>query len=157
MTSFRRQRASLRMDENGIHYIAETYQHDIRHDQVTAVLRAIRELHREGKRILTESMVERSGVKQTPLYVLLRWLQCGDVPWYKTSGKSREFRIRDLAAWERGVAACIVGTDDEDDVTDWLVADVFGDPRPPVVEEPEIADEGRPSASSDTDGSAAVG
>jgi hypothetical protein len=135
-----RQPAYFRQDFEGVHYHARTYVHHVTHEELTLVLRAIRRLHDAGRPINRIALVAETGVLQTQVSVVLKWLTCVVAAW-RGRRCHGGYSVTDRAAWQRQVAARLLAIDDVEDVSDADVADVFGDPSP-VVEEPEAPEEG---------------
>jgi hypothetical protein len=101
------------------------------------VLRAIRELNAAGEPINRTSLVLRTGVPQTQVYVVLKWLSRGVPTWRHQRRKSSDYVISCAETWERQVAALWLGIDDVEDVGPVEVAAAFGDPIPETPDEEE--------------------
>ncbi len=120
MDDIAKQAARFRQDEDGVHYVAETYVHHITAEQFIRVLRNIRELHAAGRPFNRTNLIEGSGVHHTEVSLVLNWIKQCVTAWKKPI----------LALWERLVAAQWLAIDDPEEVGAADVASVFGDPPP---------------------------
>ena len=132
-----KQPARFRQDEDGVHYIADTYVHHITTEQFVRVLRTVRELHGAGRPFNRTNLVEGSGVVQTRVSLVLNWITRCTTAWRKPIRKSCDRVITDLALWERQVAAQWLAIDDVEEVLAADMASVFGDPVPDAPSEEE--------------------
>ena len=132
-----KQPARFRQDEDGVHYIAETYVHHITTEQFVRVLRTIRELHAAGRPFNRTNLVEGSGVLQTQVSLVLNWMKHCVTASRKPQRNSCDRVITDLPLWERQVAAQWLAIDDPEEVGAVDVASVFGAPVLPARDEEE--------------------
>jgi hypothetical protein len=131
-----KQRAHFVQDEEGVHYYAETYVHRITTEQFVRVLRTIRELHAAGRPFNRTNLIEGSGVHHTQVSLVLNWLAYGVTACRKPGRKTADRVITDWPLWQRQVTAQWMALDDVEDVSDADVAEVFGDPRPAMANDP---------------------